>query len=84
MIKSMKMSGWGNYPVISSQVYRPEKISALESIINQYSVIAHGSGRSYSNWALKIEDFESSVRLRIFNFGKWIKKSYVISNTNRN
>ncbi|WP_072620728.1 FAD-binding oxidoreductase [Spirulina major] len=44
------LTGWGRYPVVESHVQRPEKMSALDSIVAQpSSQLARGLGRSYGD-----------------------------------
>ena len=49
------LSGWGRYPVEKCQLFRPEKRSGLQSILDspdRISYIARGLGRSYGDAAL--------------------------------
>jgi decaprenylphospho-beta-D-ribofuranose 2-oxidase len=49
------LSGWGRYPVEECQLFRPEKRSGLQSILDspdRISYIARGLGRSYGDAAL--------------------------------
>ncbi len=31
--REMKLAGWGRYPVVETQVYRPEKIAELAAVV---------------------------------------------------
>lgn len=48
------LSGWGRYPLSESDIYRPEKITELTSVVtgNATSLIARGAGRAYGDAAL--------------------------------
>lgn len=49
-----RLSGWGRYPVYESEVYRPEKLAELRSIVvsNTRTLIARGAGRAYGDAAV--------------------------------
>lgn len=48
------LSGWGRYPVVETQVARPEGLSSLRAIVERddTSLLARGAGRSYGDAAL--------------------------------
>lgn len=48
------LSGWGNYPVQNTGVYRPEKLQQVEVLVRQaaLTLIGRGLGRSYGDTAL--------------------------------
>jgi len=49
------LTGWGRYPVVTSQVQRPEKVSALHHLVQHEqtdNILARGAGRSYGDAAL--------------------------------
>ncbi len=49
------VTGWGRYPVTTSDVYRPERMSDVRSIVGEHvqpTLIARGYGRSYGDAAL--------------------------------
>ena len=50
--KITKLSGWGNYPVVETHLYRPEKLRDLKNLIGEESWIARGLGRSYGDAAI--------------------------------
>jgi FAD/FMN-containing dehydrogenase len=53
--RELQLSGWGNVLRQSAQVFRPEKRSELQDVLNQVngsSIIARGLGRSYGDAAL--------------------------------
>jgi len=52
--KRAMLSGWGRYPALECDVYRPEKFSELASIVasNSTSLIARGAGRAYGDAAV--------------------------------
>ncbi|HOZ45480.1 MAG TPA: FAD-binding oxidoreductase [Candidatus Hydrogenedentes bacterium] len=52
---TLKLSGWGRYPVEESIVYRPERRAAIAEILGvgpESDYIARGLGRSYGDTAL--------------------------------
>ncbi len=52
--KHTTLSGWGHFPALDCDLYRPEKVSELAEIVtgNSSSVIARGSGRAYGDAAV--------------------------------
>ncbi len=48
------LTGWGRYPLSESDIYRPDKIAELQSVVtaNATSLIARGAGRAYGDAAL--------------------------------
>src|SRR5438105_5522315 len=50
-----RLSGWGRFPVETSRLYRPEKLSELETLLQsggEPSYIPRGLGRSYGDASL--------------------------------
>ena len=56
--KRAKLSGWGRYPALDCDLYRPEKFSELASIVasNASSILARGAGRAYGDAALNADN----------------------------
>lgn len=53
--REMKLSGWGNVPVQSARVFRPERLSEARAVVGGSTaspLIARGLGRSYGDAAL--------------------------------
>jgi len=50
--KRSLLSGWGNYPIIETHLYRPEKIRDLYPFPDEPSILGRGLGRSYGDAAL--------------------------------
>ncbi len=49
----MKQSGWGRFPVIEAQVFRPRTETELAALLDRHkSVIARGNGRAYGDSAI--------------------------------
>ena len=48
------LTGWGRYPLSESDVYRPDRIAELQTVVtsNSSSLIARGAGRAYGDAAL--------------------------------
>lgn len=61
----MKISGWGRYPTIDSNIYMPYNINSLKEYINSIKeTIPFGNGRSYGDSALN----KNMVSLRRWNY----------------
>lgn len=50
--KIVKLSGWGNYPVLETHLYRPERIREVLNLKGETSWLARGLGRSYGDAAV--------------------------------
>jgi decaprenylphospho-beta-D-ribofuranose 2-oxidase len=48
------LTGWGRYPTSESDVYRPDRIAELQTVVtsNSSALIARGAGRAYGDAAL--------------------------------
>lgn len=60
----MKLSGWGNYPVIESETHNPRDISDVLALVQSGKSIARGNGRSYGESAI---GFKNTVQMKHFN-----------------
>ena len=50
---NMKLSGWGQYPLIEALTHKPRSIDALrELVLHEPSLIARGNGRAYGDSAI--------------------------------
>jgi len=71
--RAMKLAGWGRYPVVDSQVYRPEKIAELATVVaaNSSSLTPRGAGRAYGDAALnggnRVVDLQRLNRILAFD-----------------
>lgn len=71
--KRMRLAGWGRYPVCESDVYRPEKLAELRSVVisNVQTLIARGAGRAYGDAAMnadsRVLDVERMNRMLAFD-----------------
>ncbi|HVA76635.1 MAG TPA: FAD-binding oxidoreductase [Candidatus Binataceae bacterium] len=56
--KRAKLCGWGRYPALECDLYRPEKLSELAAIVesNSTSLIARGAGRAYGDAAVNADN----------------------------
>jgi decaprenylphospho-beta-D-ribofuranose 2-oxidase len=56
--KRAMLSGWGRYPALECDLYRPEKFSELAAIVasNSTSLIARGAGRAYGDAAVNADN----------------------------
>jgi FAD/FMN-containing dehydrogenase len=56
--KRVTLAGWGRYPLCESEVYRPEKLAELASVVaaDSQKLIARGAGRAYGDAALNAEN----------------------------
>jgi len=50
--KKTKISGWGNFPVLETRLYRPERIREVLNLNAENSWLARGLGRSYGDAAV--------------------------------
>ncbi|MFK0206701.1 FAD-dependent oxidoreductase [Agrobacterium sp. NPDC090283] len=61
----MKISGWGRYPSIDTQLHFPRDVETLLGLVtSRHSVIARGNGRAYGDSA--INPF-STISMKYFN-----------------
>ena len=58
----MKISGWGRYPVIDSEVNQPDNYQAITDLVADGKLIGRGLGRSYGDSSLA-NRVVNSVRL---------------------
>jgi decaprenylphospho-beta-D-ribofuranose 2-oxidase len=62
----MKISGWGNYPVVEANICETDQISNLsQCLLENSSILARGLGRSYGDSSLN-EQVISTLRLNRF------------------
>jgi len=61
--KNQPVAGWGNYPIATCDLFRPEKLSQLKGF--ERSVIPRGLGRSYGDAAINSK--ESVVSMERLN-----------------
>jgi FAD/FMN-containing dehydrogenase len=67
------LTGWGRYPSASSDIYRPEKVAELATVVssNATSLIARGAGRAYGDAALnqdnRVVDLQRLNRILAFD-----------------
>ena len=65
----MKISGWGNYPRIRSQITQVKSVSQLKaSLANATSVIPRGAGRSYGDSSLNTHVISTLFLNRVLAF----------------
>lgn len=65
----MKVSGWGRYPVIDSEVFQYRKNKQLfDTIDGQHPLIAYGNGRSYGDSALSDKIIQMKPARRMLQF----------------
>lgn len=57
----MKVSGWGRYPVIDTQLAFPRSERQLEELMGNGSLIGRGNGRSYGDSALNDRQIVSAL-----------------------
>jgi FAD/FMN-containing dehydrogenase len=49
----MKLSGWGRYPVLETELHRPRSVEALRALVlSGPGLIARGNGRAYGDSAI--------------------------------
>jgi decaprenylphospho-beta-D-ribofuranose 2-oxidase len=67
------LSGWGRFPFSESDIYRPERIAELQSLVADHdnSLIARGAGRAYGDAALndgnRVADIQRLNRMLAFD-----------------
>ncbi|HXN85159.1 MAG TPA: FAD-binding oxidoreductase [Candidatus Binataceae bacterium] len=56
--KHAALSGWGRFPICSSDIFRPEKFAELSAVVgsNSQKLIARGAGRAYGDAALNADN----------------------------
>ncbi len=73
-----RLSGWGRYPVVDAELYRPEKLSELAALVaeGKASVIARGAGRAYGDAAInqgaRVLDLQRLNRMLSFDYATGI------------
>ncbi len=66
-----KIAGWGNYPVIHSNIFNPEnETEVTELVAKTNDIIARGNGRSYGDSALGTQVVSSLLCNKIIAFDK--------------
>ncbi len=78
------ISGWGKYPKVNCNIYRPEDLSKLSQIINSHNntIIARGMGMSYGDAALNQEGTIDTSRIdNYISFDTTIGSLHVESGT---
>jgi decaprenylphospho-beta-D-ribofuranose 2-oxidase len=55
--KNVKISGWGNFPVVESSIFKPRIEDDFIDLLKNNNLIARGLGRSYSDQALNEGNF---------------------------
>lgn len=68
LIKDVSLSGWGNFPTITTHLARPERVSILSQFLNENhaSFIPRGAGKSYGDAALNRNTVLTTERLNHF------------------
>ena len=66
------MKGWGGYPIVSANVFRPERVGDLIGIINRVkgTYLARGAGTSYGDASINNEGLNIDMRRlnKMFHF----------------
>jgi decaprenylphospho-beta-D-ribofuranose 2-oxidase len=60
----MKLSGWGRYPLVETELVYPDEEAALAQAVSKGAVIARGCGRAYGDSAI---GQPTTVEMRRFN-----------------
>lgn len=69
MRAAMKFNSWGNYPVLSKDVYPFASTSALKNILTKpHELICYGNGRSYGDSALNKQIIDVKPHHYFLNF----------------
>ncbi|MBX3241914.1 MAG: FAD-binding oxidoreductase [Chitinophagaceae bacterium] len=71
------LAGWGNYPVVSSQVVSPAAAKEWKQVITESSLIARGLGRSYGDQAIN-RDRLVGINTRMHHFLDWNEEEGVL------
>ena len=64
----MKLTGWGQYPVIEANVFTPKTLNEIIEFVNKGELIARGNGRAYGDSAIN-----SVATLHMKHFNKIIE-----------
>ena len=67
----MKLSGWGNYPIKNTKVFKPKNLEELLDALKFNQTIARGNGRSYGDSSV---GFYKTIDMK--NFSKIISFDY--------
>ena len=71
--KHGSLTGWGRYPITDSDIYRPEKLAEMATVVcsNGTSLIPRGAGRAYGDAALnqdnRVVDVQRLNRILAFD-----------------
>lgn len=69
--RSQVISGWGNYPVLQSQVYRPESLARLQDVVRRAThILPFGSRLSYGDAPLASVTIDMRMFDKILAFDK--------------
>ena len=67
----MRLSGWGQYPVLDARVHAPRSLEALRSLVlSEPNLIARGNGRAYGDSAINTSctlDMRHHNRMQAFD-----------------
>ena len=67
-LNKTSLSGWGNYPIKTSNVVKPSTLNDLFELTKNRKIIARGNGRSYGDSSIS-----SNITIDMGNFNKIIE-----------
>ena len=70
-LNKTSLSGWGNYPIKTSNVVKPSTLNDLFELTKNRKIIARGNGRSYGDSSISNNiTIDMKILIRLLNLIK--------------